>query len=66
MAAGPSGAPRNQVVTEFIARNPDLTSNESWLFAGLVHAMLPPPVVFAVPQRYVIQGSKKTVGALRD
>jgi ABC-type glycerol-3-phosphate transport system permease component len=42
------------------------TSDESLLFAGLVHAMLPPLVVFAVLQRYFIQGSKKTVGALRD
>ena len=42
------------------------TSDESLLFAELVHAMLPPLVVFAVLQRYFIQGFKKTVGALSD
>ena len=87
----PEAAPRKQIVTDFMARNPDLTidarlcpaksggiaslappfrlanfytTDESLLFAGLVHAMLQPLVVFAVLQRYVIQGL--TVGALRD
>jgi ABC-type glycerol-3-phosphate transport system permease component len=36
------------------------------LFARLALAMLPPLVVFAVLQRYSIQGFKKTVGALSD
>ena len=42
------------------------TTDESLLFAGLVHAMLPPLVVVAVLLRYFIQSFKKTVGALRD
>ena len=41
------------------------TTDESLLFAGLALAMPSPLVVFAVLQRYFIQGFKKTVGALR-
>jgi len=40
------------------------TTDENVFFAGLALAMLPPLVVFAVLQRYFIQGL--TVGALRD
>src|SRR6202165_4370953 len=40
------------------------TTDESLLFAGLALAMRPPLVVFAILQRYFIQGL--TVGALRD
>ena len=40
------------------------TTDESLLFAGLALATIPPLVVFAVLQRWFIQGL--TVGALRD
>ena len=39
-------------------------TSQQLAFAGLALAMLPPLVVFAVLQRYFIQGL--TVGALRD